>query len=119
MLKQYEDGLIEPEAFQRKVDPRQIADLQRREADSSGRMYVFVTLPFHADTVFYDDMIRPREQLDESWIEVLDKFWKKYAKAYGQDPETITPDASAQHFLMVPPPPLLTVNHLNSPLLFL
>ena len=34
------------------------------------------------------------------WI-VLDKFWKKYAKAYGQDPETITPDEAAHDFLEV------------------
>lgn len=75
--------------------------MQKREAEESKRLYIFVTLPFHADTVFYDDVVPPTEGPKVTWVEVLDKFWKKYAKAYGQDPETITPDEAAHDFLEV------------------
>ena len=57
MLKDYEDGLVEPEAFQAKIDPALISDLQRREAESSNRLYVFVKLPILGSKIVYTEYV--------------------------------------------------------------
>ena len=52
-MKEYEDGFIDPEAFQERVSPAQIAELQRREAEKSQRIYVFVALPQLAESIYF------------------------------------------------------------------
>ena len=59
MLKEYEDGFIDPEAFQERINPMQIAELQNQEAARSQRIYIFVHLPQLAESIYYKKWVSP------------------------------------------------------------
>lgn len=107
MLKEYEDGFIEPEAFHSRLDPEAVRTLQRQQAEDTGVLYVFVKLPIIGHPVVFGDYLVPRP----SPLDRLDmpnpvvKFWrtfrKRYADGHGEDPTLLEPTVHGYTYLMV------------------
>jgi hypothetical protein len=103
-MKDYEDGFIEPEVFQNKIHPDAISHMQRREAEVSGRMYVFVKLPRLAFPVQYEEYVVDHSFIDteaEIGLDPVERYWKKYRKTVYDDPTDHEPSAPAYEYLMV------------------
>lgn len=56
-LKEYEDGVVDPECFQQKIKPEHVYKLQRQESASSSTTYVNVALPLFPHAIVYADLV--------------------------------------------------------------
>lgn len=107
MLKEYEDGFIEPETFHSKLDPEAVRTLQRQQAEETDSLYVFIKLPIIGHQVVFEDFLASKPSLIDS-IEMPNpvvKFWrtfrKRYANGSDDDPSLMEPTAHGYTYLMV------------------
>lgn len=110
-MKKYDDGYVDPEAFQEKADPISIRMLQEREAIESQRIYVLISLPIiNHKIVFCDDYLPENNNNHDfevhgdddigEYKDPVQEYWKEYYKRHGCPPEDIQPSAKAYKYLM-------------------
>lgn len=77
--------------------------LQEEEAEASGVLYVFVTLPFCQLPVAYKDELPqvPPPPPGQRPVNPVVQYWKEFAKFVGEDPTEVEPSGRSYTHLLV------------------
>lgn len=105
MLKEYEDGFVDPETFQKRYNPAKIYTLIEREAEVSKQCYLYIEMPRFRQRIVYQPIFRKLDPSEKQWDtdmtqeeKLLKQFWKETGT--GPSPENIHPTAKSYDYLM-------------------